>query len=310
MTLASDRELFSLRPAAADAVPDVTAHFQSSPVWAVVAIGTLPERYRSAHAPDPLDTLVVYESPDGFIFAYSDGTRFWMSPDGREIWSRWPEPATLADTETYFVGPVLGFSLRLRGVLCLHASAVVIDGLAVALAGGSSAGTSTTAAAFALAGYEVMSDDLVAVRGTESQPSVAPAYPYLKLWASSERLLFGGTRTLPWLTPTWDKRALALDDHGYRFAESSRALGAIVTLSQRAADNARPRVVRSSPTDALLALVPETYAGYLLDTPMRRREFEQIGELLGRVPTFNAEPSDDPSRLPALVASIVAAVRA
>jgi hypothetical protein len=309
LTLASDRELFALRPAAAGAVPDVTAHFQASPEWAAAASETLPERYRSPRGPDPLDNLVVYESPEGFIFAYADGTRFWMSPDGREIWSRWPEPATLADTETYFVGPVLGFSLRLHGVLCLHASAVVIDGLAVALAGGSSAGKSTTAAAFALAGYEVLSDDLVAVRGTESQPSVAPAYPYLKLWASSERLLFGGARTLPWLTPTWDKRALALDDHGYRFAESSLALGAIVTLAARAGDDDRPRVARSSPTDALLALVPETYAGYLLDTPLRRREFEQLGELLQRVPTFNAEPSDDPARLPALVAGIVEAIR-
>ncbi len=308
MTLASDRELFALRPAAAGAVPDVTARFQSSPAWAVAAIETLRERYRSPRGPDPLDTLVVYESLDGFIFAYADGTRFWLSPDGREIWSRWPEPATLADTETYFVGPVLGFSLRLRGVLCLHASAVVIDGVAVALAGGSNAGKSTTAAAFAQAGYEVLSDDLVAVRTTDAQPSVAPAYPYLKLWASSERLLFGDANSLPWLTPTWDKRALALDDHGYRFAESGRPLGAIVTLAERTAADARPRVTRSSPIDALLALVPETYAGYLLDVPMRRQEFAQLGELLGLVPTFNAEPSDDPSRLPLLVRRIVEAV--
>lgn len=309
LTLASNRELFALRPARSGSVPDVTVRFNDTPSWCPADFGDAAIRYRTPPGQHPLDNLVVCELPHGFIFTYSDGTTFWLTPDGREIWSRWPEPATLADTETYFLGPVLGFALRLRDVLCLHASAVVVDGLAVALVGGSMAGKSTTAGAFAAAGYTVISDDLVAVRDTDARPMVAPAYPYLKVWAESEAILFRGATRLPQLTPTWDKLALALDDHGYSFAESSVPLGAIVMLGARDSADARPRVTRTSAAAALLTIVPETYAGYLLDAPMRRVEFLQLGALLAHVPAFSAEPSDDPARLPLLVSRIADAVR-
>ncbi len=309
LTLASNRELFALRPAQTGAVPDVTVRFNDAPAWCPADFGSALIRYRTPPGQHPLDNLVVHELPQGFVFRYADETEFFLTPDGREIWSRWPEPATLADTETYFLGPVLGFSLRLRGVLCLHASAVVIDGVAVALVGGSMAGKSTTAGAFAAAGYTVVSDDLVAVRETDARPMVAPAYPYLKVWPESEAILFDGAKRLPRLTPTWDKLALTLDDHGYDFADASVLLGAIVILGARDSGASRPLVKRESATAALLAIVPETYAGYLLDAPMRRTEFLQLGALLARVPAFIAEPSDDPARLSLFVSRIADAVR-
>jgi hypothetical protein len=312
--VSSDRALYALREAPADRAVDLTLRFQSAPAWRGASRGAslddAPVRYRTANVEYPLDNLVVRELPEGFVFQYADGTEFCVSADGREIWSRWPEPATLADTETYLLGPVVGFALRLRGVLCLHASAVVIDGNAVALAGGSHRGKSTTAAAFAAAGYAVLSDDLVAVRPDGASWSVSPAYPYLKVWEDSAGLLFGPEIELPRLTPTWSKRSVEFASHGYRFAAAPLPITAIVTLEPRAGDVDRPLVRAAPKTATMLALLPETYAGYLLDASMRRTELAQLGELLSTVRTFAAEPSDDPERLPLLISRIVDAVRA
>jgi hypothetical protein len=306
--------LRALRDAPAERAVDLTLRFQSVPAWRAAWLGTsldeAPVRYRTANSAYPLDNLVVRTLPEGVVFQYADGTEFCVSADGREIWSCWPDRATLADTETYLLGPVIGFALRSRGVLCLHASAVVIDGHAVALAGGSHAGKSTTAAAFAAAGYPVLTDDLVAVRPDGERWSVAPAYPYLKVWEDSAGHLFGSKIELPRLTPTWSKRSVELAAHGYAFADAPLPLDAIVTLEPRAGDPSRPLVHTAAKTETMLTLLPETYAGYLLDPSMRRTELTQLGDLLSAVRTFAAEPSDDPKRLPLLVARIVDGVRA
>ena len=73
-------------------------------------------------------------------FFYSDGVRFAVEREGREIWADWPEGYSLEDACTYLMGPVIAFTLRLRGVTCLHASSVAVDGRAIALTGPAGAG--------------------------------------------------------------------------------------------------------------------------------------------------------------------------
>jgi dephospho-CoA kinase len=51
--------------------------------------------------------------------------------------------------------------MLLRGVVCLHASAVAIGDEAIALLGPAGSGKSTTAAAFAERGYSVLAEDVV-----------------------------------------------------------------------------------------------------------------------------------------------------
>src|SRR5690348_16585408 len=102
----------------------------------------------------------------------------------------------------------MGFVLRLRGALCLHASSVAVGDSAVALVGLPGAGKSTTAAAFACAGFSVLSDDVVALADEGPQFYVHPGYPRVNLWPDSVQELFGSEDALPRITPTWDKRYL------------------------------------------------------------------------------------------------------
>ena len=73
------------------------------------------------------------------------------------------DSVSLADCESYFVGPMLGAILRLRGVLVLHASVVEVGGSAIAFAGRKYSGKSTHAAAFVRRGHRALADDMAAL---------------------------------------------------------------------------------------------------------------------------------------------------
>src|SRR4029077_10951164 len=108
----------------------------------------------------PALQVAVLEGGKDFGFFYSDGARFAVDRTGCEVYADWAENYTLEDACTYLLGPVIAFVLRLRGVICLHASAVIVDGRAIALFGLAGAGKSTTVAACALRGFSVLSDDV------------------------------------------------------------------------------------------------------------------------------------------------------
>ena len=258
----------------------------------------------------PDDNLIVYESPEGFRFRYADATEFFISRDGRAIRGTWVASSTLADTETYLLGPVLGFAQRLMGILCLHASAVVIDDCAVALCGPAYSGKSTTAGAFAAAGFAVLADDMTSIRERAGRAIAMPAYDHLRVWEESERMLLGSSGALPRLTPTWDKRALSLRGQGWTFREQPAPLDAVVLLAARDDGAHAPRIEAATPGDAFVSLAANSYANYLLDDAMRAAEFASIARVMATVRVFRAVPSSDPARIGELVRMVVGAVRA
>ena len=226
----------------------------------------------------------VLPGGDYFGFFYRDEVRFAVERQGREIWGDWPESYTLEDACTYLLGPVLGFVLRLRGVTCLHASAVAVDGQAIALVGSPGAGKSTIAAAFAQCGFSVIADDVVALAEGGKNFQVQPGYPRLNLWSDSVRALFGSDEALPRITPIWDKRYLELGDNGFGFASNPLPLGAIYVLRTREGDLAASVIDDIAGSNALRELVTNTYVNYLLDREMRSREFDVLTRLVVRIP--------------------------
>ncbi len=231
-----------------------------------------------------------------FGFFYHDGARFAVERKGREIWADWPDDYTLEDACTYLIGPVLAFVLRLRGVTCLHASSIAVDRRAIVLMGESGAGKSTTAAAFALLGYSVLSDDVAVLDEKGGQFLVQPGYPRTNLWPDSVRMLFGAEDALPLITPTWSKRYLALDQEGRQFQPTPLPLGAIYVVSEREACLTMPVVEEFVGHEAFAALVTNTYVNYLLDQNMRMSEFYVLGRVLDEIPVRRVRPASNSSK--------------
>jgi hypothetical protein len=228
---------------------------------------------------------------------YFDGMRFWMDSPGRTVWALWPDSLSLEDAASYLLGPVLGLLLRLRGVTCLHASAVSFGDYAVAFVGEQGAGKSTIAAAFARRGHAVLADDIVALVERDGLLRVMPAYPYLSLWPDSVEMLYGSAKALPSFSANFEKRMLPLTGSALRFEKESLPLAAIFLLGERSADATAPLLETLTPQQSLLSLVANSYATSLLDDDMRIREFSLFGRLLSLVPVRRLRPHQDPARI-------------
>lgn len=246
----------------------------------------------------------VFPDRQHFGLFYADGVRFAVDQSGRHVWADWPEHYTLEDACTYLLGPVMGFVLRLRGTVCLHASAVAVDGCAIALVGLAGAAKSTTAGAFACCGFPVLADDVVALADKGAQFLVQPGYPRVNLWPDSVRQLFGSEDALPRITPTWAKRYLPLGENGHRFASSPLPLQAIYILDSRDSALTAPVVEEISGKEAFMALVANTYVNYLLDQNMRRTEFDVLSRIVSEIPVRRVRPPDEPSAVFALCEAI------
>ncbi|MBP0026087.1 MAG: serine/threonine protein kinase [Roseofilum sp. SID2] len=229
---------------------------------------------------------------------YDDGTQFVFDRKGTEIWGTWPKNLTLEDTATYLLGPVMGLVLRLRGVTCLHASAIAVGDRAIAIVGRSGAGKSTTAAAFAELGYPILSDDIVALLDQDHQILVQPAYPRLRLWPSSVEILYNNPDALPRLVPTnpsWDKTYLDLNQDQYKFQDTPLPLVGIYILGDRTSSSPIPALTQLPKRKALMDLIANTYANLLLDKTMREQEFGFLSDTVNQVPVYqlNAHPDSE-----------------
>ena len=235
-----------------------------------------------------------------YRFSYADNTEFVIDNRGREIWTTWQEPLTLEDTATYLLGPVMGFVLVLRGLVCLHASAIVVDEAAIALVGPAGAGKSTTAAAFSARGFSVLAEDVVTLDDRADRFFVRPAYPCIRLWPASAASLYGSRSALPPLTPNWDKCYLDLTQQSGQFASTPRPLAAIYLLGERSNDPAAPLVQTLDQTQGLIELIANTYGAKLLDKQMRARQFKLLSRVLADVPLRRVVPHTDADKIPAL----------
>jgi hypothetical protein len=87
------------------------------------------------------------------------------------------------DLRLFLLGSAFGAIHLQRGDFPLHASAVVIDGKAVAFAGDSGAGKSTMAAWMNAQGHSLLCDDVCVIHLNKDRgPMAFPAYPRMKLW--------------------------------------------------------------------------------------------------------------------------------
>src|SRR5688572_29118459 len=81
----------------------------------------------------------------------------------------------------------LGILLHQRGLLPLHASAVVSNEICVAFGGNSGVGKSTLAAGLSRQGLKLLAEDKLVVRQTESGWMAWPGIPFLHLFADSAK---------------------------------------------------------------------------------------------------------------------------
>jgi hypothetical protein len=284
--------------------PDITMTLGSEPIDILAREGAAFEPYYVSKETDDSGEpgFRIWSVANGRILRmdYVDGVRFWFDRAGTAVWSTWPENLTISDAAVYLLGPVLGLLLRLRGVTCLHASAVAFGEFAIAFAGPPGAGKSTTAAALAKRGHALLSDDIVAIDERDQRFFAFPAHPYLGLWPESVEMIYGKEKKIPGFSATWEKGRLSLAEHDLRFQDRALPLGAVFLLGLRINEPSAPYLEHSPAQGNLMDLVANSYGTNLLETEMRGREFGVLGRLISTVPLLRVRPHADRAKLAAL----------
>lgn len=239
---------------------------------------------------------------DDYVFNFPDEVQVTVGANATLIEIAWPNRFTVEYAATYLMNVVFAFVMRARGHETLHASAALIGDKAVAFIGTSGAGKSTIAAALALRGHRVISEDVVALIDRGTKFDVVSAHAHVRLWPDVTAFLFGSQDALPLIANEEWKRKFDVRDH---FAHGVFELDAIYSIDDRGVDE--PHVEMLEGKDALLELIAASYKSAAPDATMSPEEFDRLGRIARHVPARLLVPNASLATLPAMIDAIMIA---
>ncbi|XAY03984.1 hypothetical protein DSM112329_00810 [Paraconexibacter sp. AEG42_29] len=242
----------------------------------------------SVAAPDVEITLGLIEQPEEDVWRVGsaiagDLDRFWLDvpgvarflvEGGRRIVVEPAEGSHPDEVRLYLLGSALGAVLYQRGLLVLHGNAFRHGAAVVLAVGHSGAGKSTLAGELHLRGFDVFSDDVVAI---DAEGFTVPGPPRVKLWQDAADLLGVSVDGLPRVRPQDDKFHMAIDA-----PPTQRLPVAAVYVLERHEEHDL-ELVHVAGTDRLGVLMTHTYRAALVDAPgQRRRHLQRCATLAAR----------------------------
>lgn len=183
LAIASELDLPVLpRLEAADVPPDVTAR-----------MGPVPETLDEATR----RSILMEARGEALLLIRVPQVARFLVRDGREIVADPAPGVSGVDLVAHLLGIVQTALWHQRGLLPLHAAVVTIGGRALAVAGPSTSGKSTLAAALAARGHSVLADDACVVDLDHGSVTVLPTVGMTRLWPDSARALGYDPESLP-----------------------------------------------------------------------------------------------------------------
>jgi hypothetical protein len=194
--------------------------------------------------------------------------------------------ASERNVRLFLLGSALGILCHQRGLLPLHANAIVADGAAIGFAGRSGAGKSTLAAYFQAAGYEVLCDDVCVLSFDRAGlPSAWPGLPRLKLWGDAVSAFGHDPAALDRAMDGMDKYHVPIVETGKARPIPFRRLYVL----GRAEEGADGRIDRLRGKEAMEAVMAQTYRGaYLAPMGLGGRHFAQCAALVASAEIHSA----------------------
>ncbi|WP_232242544.1 aldolase [Paenibacillus sp. GSMTC-2017] len=199
-----------------------------------------------------IDSDTVYiRVPDTAIFAMYKGENIFISA--------FPN-ASIDKIRLYVLGTCMGIILMQKHILPLHGSAISINGNAYAVVGHSGAGKTTTSSYLIEQGYQLLSDDLIAVTFDENNtPLIMPAYPQQKIWQQTIDML---GMDAAGLKPLFDRETKFAVPVPGSFCNKPLPLAGIFELVKT--DNDAPSISPIQGLERFHTLLQHTFRGFLI----------------------------------------------
>lgn len=224
-----------------------------------------------------------FEEEDGFRLVFDGICEFFLDRDLRHVRAHLDLDADPELAGILVGGNLTALRLALAGERVLHASAIDVDGQALAFMGASGMGKSTLAALGCAAGAGLITDDLLRLREDEDGFSCYPGSREMRLRAGSQSL----AETLAEGSPgrSVDKRFLA---EGRVEPTAFPRLRAIV-VPKPSREIERLKVVRTPKPQSLYYLLSyPRVSGWRMDGPLGN-QFQALAGVARAVPVFEAE---------------------
>ncbi|MEA3052166.1 MAG: hypothetical protein QOG72_1069 [Sphingomonadales bacterium] len=267
--------LFGLRLASEIPLPELVADPEDGPSDVTIRLGKIEA---DADAPAGLrvhgDDALLVVPPVGRFFARG----------GRDMLVEPAAGASARNLRLFLLGSALAVIVHQRGLLPLHANAMVVEGRAIGFMGHPGAGKSTLAAWFHDRGFDVLADDVcIVTSGPDGRPLAHPGIPRLRLWREA---LEAGGRDAAAYERSFD------DMDKYTVPTDLERLLPPVPLShlyllEKA--EGEPSVERLEGAAAVEAMIANTYRGaYVRLMGTTRQHMLACAELARTVPVFRA----------------------
>jgi hypothetical protein len=242
---------------------------------------------------DPGVSVRLFRHAPGLRLVYDDSGIFDVHDGGTRIEWYAGANAHLEAVQLDVVGRVLPAALHDMGSLCLHGSAVEVDGAAVAFLAPKHYGKSTLAQAMANAGRRVLSDDVVAV-DVAPAPVVRPGVASVRLWRDAAARLGDVSRALP---DAYGKFAMA-GIAGAAPTPTRVPLDAVYVLTPvgAAAEEAAARTILD-PLTATMALLPHNRLAPLLGGAEGAVLLDRVASLVRHTAVYTLSVARDFGRL-------------
>ena len=246
-----------------------------------VRLGRVPEVLPGS----PPEQAGIQSAGDEVLLTVA-GTARYLVRGGREIVVDPAPGGSERNVRLFLLGSALGILSHRRGLLPLHANAVVAEGGAYAFGGHSGAGKSTLAAHFAREGYEILCDDVCAISiADDGTPLAWPGLPRLKLWSDAVKAFGHDSGSLDQAVEGLDKYHVPLADAGAAHAVPFRRL----YLLARTEAGEQPAISRLYGQRAMVGVMEHTYrSGYLGPMRLTAQHFRLCAALLRRAEVYEA----------------------
>jgi len=213
---------------------------------------------------------------------WPDRFEFLISADGRTIGARPFHRSSDETFHTYLLGQALSFALVKQGLDPLHATVVLVDGVAVAFLGDSGFGKSSLSAAFLQAGHRLLTDDLLVLSEEGAGFIGHPGPPRIKLFPEMARSVLKSHATGTAISSASRKVLIPLD--GRQMMASAAALRALYVLSRPQVDRTHVNIRRLTKRRACLELLRNTFNTSVVDSGRLARQFALATRVATTVP--------------------------
>ncbi|HUP01090.1 MAG TPA: hypothetical protein VM737_06170 [Gemmatimonadota bacterium] len=256
---------------------------------------------------DGRSTILLYRMGEVDVLSCTGVADFYVWEDRIEFSPL--DPALGFAIEIFLLGIVLAYWLERRGSPMLHASAVAIEGRAVAFLATNRAGKSSLAATLMQVGHPLLTDDLLRLDVNETVAAY-PGYPQMRMWPEVAEHFLDRFEDLDLVHPELTKRRVPVGRGGLgEFCDGTRPLGRIYLPTRRDAGDPSSAVeIRPVPPgQALIELVRGSFLPRITQAAgFQERRLGRLARLARDVPMRELIYPSGLSSLPAVREAVLA----